>query len=71
MFSKLAGKFWKENLKKCCSFEEQKGTRYIWGNVYCWDYCLKLSFVYKTVSQISFNLFCLGNKNILSEFLRK
>ena len=35
MFSKLAGKFWKENLKKCCSFEEQKGTRYIWGNVYC------------------------------------
>ena len=24
----------KENLKKCISFEEQKGTRYIWGNIY-------------------------------------
>ena len=24
----------KENLKKCTSFEEQKGTRYVWGNVY-------------------------------------
>ena len=24
----------KENLKKCASFEEQKGTRYIRGNVY-------------------------------------
>ena len=24
----------KENLKKCSSFEEQKGTRYIRGNVY-------------------------------------
>ena len=34
-------------------------------------YCLQLSFVYKTVSQISFNLFCLGDKRLLSEFLRK
>ena len=25
---------WKGNLKKCTSFEEQKGTRYIQGNVY-------------------------------------
>ena len=25
---------WKENVKKCTSFEEQKGTRYIWGNIY-------------------------------------
>ena len=24
----------KENLKKCTKFEEQKCTRYIWGNVY-------------------------------------
>ena len=24
---------WKENLNKCTSFEDQKGTRYIWGNV--------------------------------------
>ena len=30
-------KFWfsqKENLKKCTSFKEQKGTRYNWENVY-------------------------------------
>ena len=33
-------------------------------------YCLQLSFVYKTVSQISFNLFCLGNKRLL-KFLRE
>ena len=24
---------WKENLKKCTIFEEQKGTRYIWGKI--------------------------------------
>ena len=32
-FSKLRFSL-KENLKKCTSFEEQKGTRYIKGNVY-------------------------------------
>ena len=36
MFSKLVGKeiSRKESLKKCTSFEEQKGTRYIRGKVY-------------------------------------
>ena len=29
------------------------------------------SFVYETMSQISFNLFCSGDKRLLSEFLRK
>ena len=29
-FSKLPFS-WKENLKKCTNFEEQQGTRYIWG----------------------------------------
>ena len=36
-FSKFVGKVnfsEKENLKKCTSFEEKRGTRYIWGNVY-------------------------------------
>ena len=28
----------KENLKKCITFEEQKGTRYIQGNIYFWHY---------------------------------
>ena len=75
----------KESLKKCTTFEEQKGTRYIWGNVYFgkhylwrvkrykvysgkrlfWHYYLPLSFVHKTVSQISLNLFWLGDKRLL------
>ena len=35
-FSNLFGKvnFGKENLKKCTTFEEERGTRYIRGNVY-------------------------------------
>ena len=35
-FSKLAGKinFLKVNLRKCTSFEEQKDTTYICGNIY-------------------------------------
>ena len=36
-----------------------------------WHFCLQLSFVYKIMSQISFNLFCSRNKKLLSEFLRK
>ena len=36
-----------------------------------WHYCLQLSFVYKTVSQISFNLICSGDKRLLSEYFRK
>ena len=33
-----------------------------------WHYHLQLSFIYKTVPQISFNLFCSGDKRILAEF---
>ena len=58
----------KENLKKCSSFKEQKGTRYIQQNVYfvkcC--YCLQLSFVHKSMSQISFNLFCMRDRAAVS-----
>ena len=72
-FSKHVGKinFREENLKKCTSFEEQKGRRYIGGNVYFSIYCLQLSFLYKIMSQISFNLFCSGDKRLSSEFLSK
>ena len=35
-----------------------------------WHYCLQVSFIYKTMSQISFNLFCSRDKRLLSEFLR-
>ena len=34
-------------------------------------YCLQLSFVYKIVSQIYFDLFCSEGKRLLSEFFRK
>ena len=51
---------WKENLKKCTSFKERKGTGYIKGNR------LQLSFVYKSMSQISFHLFCSGDEKLLS-----
>ena len=37
-------------------------------NVYC---SFRLSFIYKSVSQISFNLFCSEGKSLLSEFLKE
>ena len=43
-FSKLRFS-WEKNFKKRTSFEEQKGARYIWGNVYFGINHLKLSFV--------------------------
>ena len=67
MLSKLRFS-WKENLKKCTSFEEQQGTRH---KPVFWHYRLQLSFVYEKLSQISFNLFCSGDKSLLSGFLRK
>ena len=70
IFSKLVWEvnFSEKNLKKWAGFEEQKGTKYTHGNFYfgIW-HCLQLSFVYKTVSQIYFNLFCLGDERLLSE----
>ena len=62
-FSKLVRKvkFSKRKLKKCTNFEEQNGTRYIPGKVYFGI----------MVPQISFNLFCSGDKRLLSKFLRK
>ena len=55
----------KENLTKCTNSEGQKSTRYIRGNVY-FDIIVFSRFflVYKTLSQISFNLFCSGDKSI-------
>ena len=55
-------------MKNCTSF----GT-FVENSGKClfWHYGLELSFVYKTVSQISLNLFCSGDKELLSEFLRK
>ena len=43
---------------------------YLGNQLFC-HYRLQLSFVYKSMSHISFNLFCLGDKKLLSEFRRK
>ena len=48
-----------------------KKVQGILGKRLFWHYCLQLSFVYKTLSQIFLNLFCSGEKMLLSEFLRK
>ena len=68
-FSKLVGKvnFSEENLKKCASFEEQKGT----GKRSFWHYCVHLSLFIRPCLRSCFNLFCSGDKRFLSEFLRK
>ena len=46
---------------ECPNLEEQKGVRYIRIKRLYWHYRLQLSFVYKTMSQISFKLFCSGD----------
>ena len=61
----------KENLKKCSSFERAKRYKIYSRKRLLWYYRLQLSFVYKTVSQIYSNLFCSGDKSLLSEFFRK
>ena len=58
-------------MKKWTSFEEQKVYKVYSRKCLLWHYCLQLSFVYKIVSQISFNFFCSGDKRLLSDFLRK
>ena len=65
--------FLQRKFEKCANFEEQNGTSskvYSRERLY-WYYCLHHSYVYKTVSQISFKLFCSGDKRLLSEFLPK
>ena len=43
---------------------------YSWKRLF-WDYCLQLSFIYKTVSQVSFKMFFSGDEKLLSEVFRK
>ena len=50
---------------------KSKKLQGIFGKTFIWHYYLQLSFVYKTVSQISFKLFCSGDKRPLSEFPSK
>ena len=61
MFSKLVGKekfFGKKIWRNRLALKSKK-VQGIFGETF-WHYCLQLSFIYKTVTQISFNLFCLG-----------
>ena len=49
-----------------------RATRYkVYSRKCLFWHCLQLSFAYKTLSQISFNLFCSGDNRFLSELLRK
>ena len=59
-----------ENLKKCTTFEEQKGTRYIRGNVYFG--IIVFSCLSSTKPGLRFILmFCSGDVRLLSEFRGK
>ena len=49
--------------------KSKKGKSYIWGNIYFG--IIFFSCLSSSMSQISFNLFCSGDKKLLSEFLRK
>ena len=60
----------KENLKKCSNFEDQKGAS-IFGGTFILALSSSAVFSLQNLSQISFKLFCLGNKSRLSKFLRK
>ena len=59
----LRKKIWRNAL----ALKSKKGTN-TFGKLLFWHYYLQLSFVCKFVSQISFNLFCSGDKKLLSEF---
>ena len=61
MSSKLVGKekFFGKKIRRNRLALKSKEVQGIFGETF-WYYCLQLSFIYKTVTQISINLFCLG-----------
>ena len=72
----------KTGILKTSTLSEKKfeEMHYLWraktykvhsGKRFFWHYRLQLSFVYKVMSQISFNLFWSGDKRLLSECIRK
>ena len=72
-FWKLVGKvnFLERKFEEMHQLWRPKRYKVHSGKRLFWHYCLQLPFTYKTVSQISFNLFCSGDKRLLSEFVRK
>ena len=65
-FDFLGKKIWRNALAL-----KSKKVEDTFGETFFWKYRLQLPFLCKILSQISFNLFCLGDKRLLSEFLRK
>ena len=64
--------FTERKFEEIHNFEEQKSTYKVYlGKRLYRHYRLQLSFIYKTMSQISFKLFCSGDKRLSSAFLRK
>ena len=72
-WEKLAGKvnFSERKFKEMHQLWRAKRYKVYSGKRLFWHYRLQLSFVYKTLSQISFNLLCSRDKRLLLEFLRK
>ena len=62
----LGKKIWRNALAL-----KSKTVQGIFGKRLFWHYFLQLSFFYKSVSQNFLNLFCSGDKRILSQFLGK
>ena len=62
----LGKKIWRKSLAL-----KSKMVQGIFGKTLFWHYYLQLSFFCKSLSQISFKLFCSRDKRLLSEFLRK
>ena len=58
-------------MKKCTSFEGQKGTRYIWGNVYFGIIVFTCLSSTKACLRFFLNLFYSEDERLLSEFFRK
>ena len=73
MFSKFVEKvnFSEKKIEEMHQFWRGKRYKVYLGKRLFYHYCLQLSFAYKTVSQNYFNLFYLGDKSPLLEFLGK
>ena len=70
-FSKLVEKehFVERKFEEMHQLWRAKRYKLYSGKRLFWHYCLQLSFVYKTMSQISFNLFCSGDKKFYQSSL--
>ena len=70
-FSKLVRKvnFLERKFEEMHKLWRAKRYKVYSGKCLFWHYCLQVSFIYKSVSQVSLNLFCSGDKRLLSETL--